>query len=333
MEKEDELAGEGNSYTTEWRQLDTRIGRWLSTDPIFHSNMSPYNSFDNNPIYWIDPKGSNAWEPIGNGQWKAGAGDSASSLSDDAGISLAEADRIVQAQLGPNYEKNGIPMSNVEVDDVVQVRQPYIFGANPIESSKVIETEISQTMSFSVQAGDGGLFGLGWMRMTVNAGSRDQATGFYEYGGLTTTGGGFGATTGIDDINIVTVHFGSIQLNENTLKNKRTNSLAGYLNQADLTNFKNYQFGFSYTYFEGFNSRNSTRNEVGFTEYYSGDMWGWGFGLGGPGGSASADMNFEKGRPLLKVDSIYRARLNYEAGKGDTAKFGLDLRKWGESIR
>ena len=61
MESDDEMFNqEGNFYTTEFRGLDPRIGRWLSTDPVTHDHMSPYNSFDNNPIYWIDPKGSNA---------------------------------------------------------------------------------------------------------------------------------------------------------------------------------------------------------------------------------------------------------------------------------
>jgi len=34
MEKDDEVKGKGNSYTTHFRMLDPRLGRWLSTDPI-----------------------------------------------------------------------------------------------------------------------------------------------------------------------------------------------------------------------------------------------------------------------------------------------------------
>ncbi|MGB0175925.1 MAG: LamG-like jellyroll fold domain-containing protein, partial [Owenweeksia sp.] len=60
MEKDDEIKGDGNSYTTEFRQYDPRLGRWLSLDPIEHPYLSPYNGFDNNPIYWTDPAGSNA---------------------------------------------------------------------------------------------------------------------------------------------------------------------------------------------------------------------------------------------------------------------------------
>lgn len=59
MEKDDEVKGSGNSYTTEFRQLDVRLGRWLSIDPEFRrfSWQSPYVTFDNNPIKLTDPKG------------------------------------------------------------------------------------------------------------------------------------------------------------------------------------------------------------------------------------------------------------------------------------
>jgi RHS repeat-associated protein len=62
MEKDDEVKGEGNSYTTEFRQYDPRVGRWLSIDPLFKNFpwQSPYVAFDNNPIINNDPKGAAA---------------------------------------------------------------------------------------------------------------------------------------------------------------------------------------------------------------------------------------------------------------------------------
>lgn len=64
MEKDDEIAGSGNSYTTYFRQYDARIGRWLSIDPKFNYFpwQSPYVAFDNNPIFKNDPKGDAAQE-------------------------------------------------------------------------------------------------------------------------------------------------------------------------------------------------------------------------------------------------------------------------------
>ena len=67
MEKDDEAKGEGNSYTTEFRQYDPRLGRWLSLDPLMAQfpNMSPYCSFNNNPVYYTDPYGLSAGGPDG----------------------------------------------------------------------------------------------------------------------------------------------------------------------------------------------------------------------------------------------------------------------------
>jgi RHS repeat-associated protein len=65
MEKDDEVKGSGNSYTTEFRQYDPRLGRWLSIDPLFRSFpwQSPYVAFDNNPIRKVDPRGDAAGDP------------------------------------------------------------------------------------------------------------------------------------------------------------------------------------------------------------------------------------------------------------------------------
>lgn len=62
MEKDDEVKGSGNSYTTEFRQYDPRLGRWLSIDPEFKAFawQSPYVAFDNNPISKTDPRGDAA---------------------------------------------------------------------------------------------------------------------------------------------------------------------------------------------------------------------------------------------------------------------------------
>ena len=59
MEKDDEIKGNANSYTTIFRQYDSRIGRWLSVDP--KGNLTPYESsyagMGNNPILYTDPNG------------------------------------------------------------------------------------------------------------------------------------------------------------------------------------------------------------------------------------------------------------------------------------
>ncbi|WP_107038358.1 RHS repeat-associated core domain-containing protein [Brumimicrobium mesophilum] len=54
-----EVSGDGNSYTTQFRQYDPRLGRWKSLDPLMKIQpwYSPYVAFNNNPIYFVDPTG------------------------------------------------------------------------------------------------------------------------------------------------------------------------------------------------------------------------------------------------------------------------------------
>jgi len=59
-EKDDEITGStGTHYTTYFRMLDTRIGRWWSYDPKFQLTpwIGPYISMGDNPLLRIDPKG------------------------------------------------------------------------------------------------------------------------------------------------------------------------------------------------------------------------------------------------------------------------------------
>jgi len=59
MERDDEVKGEGNSYDFGARIYDSRIGRFLSTDPLHKTTPynSPYLFANNSPIYFIDFNG------------------------------------------------------------------------------------------------------------------------------------------------------------------------------------------------------------------------------------------------------------------------------------
>jgi RHS repeat-associated protein len=59
MELDNEVSGNGNSYTTEFRQYDPRLGRWKSLDPLMAEfpDVSPYMAFNDNPVLFTDPEG------------------------------------------------------------------------------------------------------------------------------------------------------------------------------------------------------------------------------------------------------------------------------------
>ncbi len=58
-EKDDEISGEGNNLDFGARIYDSRLGRWMSVDPLAgkYPSMSPYNCMGDNPIYYIDSDG------------------------------------------------------------------------------------------------------------------------------------------------------------------------------------------------------------------------------------------------------------------------------------
>lgn len=65
-EKDNEISGDGSSYTTQFRQLDPRLGRWMAPDPVFQPWQSPYTSMDNNPVNLTDVLGDKAGD-VDNG--------------------------------------------------------------------------------------------------------------------------------------------------------------------------------------------------------------------------------------------------------------------------
>ena len=67
MQKDDEIKGSGNSYDFGARMYDSRVGRWLTIDPMANSypDVNPYCFVLNSPIMFIDPNGE--YVVIGDG--------------------------------------------------------------------------------------------------------------------------------------------------------------------------------------------------------------------------------------------------------------------------
>lgn len=73
QEMSNEIKGLGNSYTAEFWEYDSRIGRRWNTDPIVKDDESPYMTFGNNPVVLIDPNGADWYKnkTTGNVEYKA----------------------------------------------------------------------------------------------------------------------------------------------------------------------------------------------------------------------------------------------------------------------
>ena len=73
MEKDDEVNGiTGSSYTAEYWQYDSRLGRRWNRDPVIKPWESPYATFRNNPIFFIDPSGLDGVNPQEDSKGDAG---------------------------------------------------------------------------------------------------------------------------------------------------------------------------------------------------------------------------------------------------------------------
>jgi RHS repeat-associated protein len=76
MEKDDEITGiTGSHNTTEFRGYDSRLGKWLSVDPLASSFpwQSPFTALDNNPIRFVDPDGRSAGDFLNKEGKKVGS--------------------------------------------------------------------------------------------------------------------------------------------------------------------------------------------------------------------------------------------------------------------
>ena len=69
QEKDDEITGTtGSHYTAQFWEYDSRICRRWNIEPKFmkYPFLSPYNTFENNPIYFKDPNGEDGIAVISN---------------------------------------------------------------------------------------------------------------------------------------------------------------------------------------------------------------------------------------------------------------------------
>ncbi len=71
QEKDDELAG---TYSAEYWQYNARLGRRWNVDPVIKSHESPYATFANNPIWFVDYNGADTLVAPTGTKFEAGDG-------------------------------------------------------------------------------------------------------------------------------------------------------------------------------------------------------------------------------------------------------------------
>ncbi|MBR5695370.1 MAG: hypothetical protein IKX43_03940 [Paludibacteraceae bacterium] len=134
-EKEKDVAS--GVYTTESRLLDTRLGRWMSVDPLAEkaSDWSPYRTSFDNPIIYVDPNVQ--WEADSEGILIVEKGDHAGTLSNFLNISFKDALKQLKDQ---GYTVNDKEILNLKVGDKVTLdnvfTQSIKQSENPYTSEK-----------------------------------------------------------------------------------------------------------------------------------------------------------------------------------------------------
>ncbi|WP_299441270.1 DUF6443 domain-containing protein [uncultured Aquimarina sp.] len=69
-----------NMYEMPLRAYDPAIARWNRIDPVVHHGLSPYNAFDNNPVFYADPSGADSWGLSGGNHYGGFDGSTGSSI-------------------------------------------------------------------------------------------------------------------------------------------------------------------------------------------------------------------------------------------------------------
>ena len=119
QEKDDEIKGEGNSYTAEFWQYDSRLGRRWNIDPVVKEHESPYATFANNPIWFADPNGADSTLAAGGTRWQftIEKGDTYTSISKRTGVSIEDLRYFNQGNKGVANEHEFVIGTVIEISD------------------------------------------------------------------------------------------------------------------------------------------------------------------------------------------------------------------------
>jgi RHS repeat-associated protein len=149
QEKEDDIYGEGNTYSAEYWMYDSRLGRRWNVDPVDQISISNYAVLSNSPIIRIDPYGDDDFsvDEDGGVTW-VGPNDEADNYYDigDGEISYDEDgnisnDLITSTEAGSlqSIKRKGYTYLDENGEEKIVPSQTLDFGDNEVAAEKVFK--------------------------------------------------------------------------------------------------------------------------------------------------------------------------------------------------
>ena len=152
QEGDNEVFGETANFGYEFRQYDSRLGRWWSVDPKWseYPGVSPFVFCNDSPIIMIDLKGRDAWKPDKKGQLIAETNDDSKTLSKFMNISEKKANKLLlgfngNISIGDKLELFNNFTTSMSQDDGLSEEQVTEMWNNMIMSG-MEESEVSDAI-------------------------------------------------------------------------------------------------------------------------------------------------------------------------------------------
>ena len=176
MEKDDETYNEsGTAYDFGARIYSSRLGRWLSTDPLYdiYPGWSPYRAFLDNPVIYEDPQGATEYltiiikddqlgktttiqKIVSNDVFKSGERNASNYNNSDTYEETVYRDKNTTLTIHVN--RDGSASASAPVTELTDVA---LSIANPIGESEFLVNVGVDIDDFETE-GDGGDIGGGW---------------------------------------------------------------------------------------------------------------------------------------------------------------------------
>ena len=179
MPKDDELySSEGSAYDFGARIYDSRLGRFLSGDPLEkeYPGQSTYAAFNNNPLYYIDPTGKGGVPSIktnSKGDYYVEIQSSSYLYTDDANVDIKAYSKKYKENIECHLNPNGTYIDDLNHLPTVKIIVPKGMVLNGKKPGSVTRLPVIQKVN--VIALEGGPAEA----VTIAHGNTNLANNFY----------------------------------------------------------------------------------------------------------------------------------------------------------